>query len=1286
MNLKSLKHINNFYLVIFAISVTGFLLRLLGLNWDQGNLFHPDERQLLMISQKLSINNLDPNWYNYGTLPLYILELLSFGIDDLKTLRFPGRILSSLFDSISIFLIGELGKRFHSKLTGIISSIFYSTSVLALQLSHFFTVDTFLNTSIILIFLLCSNLIQKYNTKNLIYLSIALGVGFAIKISIFIIAVPVLITLIFSTKFKLNLSNFKVQNFLRLLVSIIIVGLISIVSFGLFNPYSIINLQEFINSSKIQSEMARGIIDFPYTRQYVNTTPYIYHISQLIKVSLGPFLGIFSIFSFTFILLKIKKTSNPLWFILLSWMISYFAFYGIVHTKFIRYLFPLIPIILIFNSYALVTLYKDYLYRFRKITLILFSIFIFASLHYFMSFILIFNSDHNANIAAKFVDDYFIENSILVKEHWDESLPFKSSFIIQEIPLYDSDTTTKIRNISSILSNSDGIFISSKRLIGTIPRLYERYPLTTNYYKKLLNGDLGFELVKQQSKNLNFLGIHYYSDPFNRVKNLNFENNNNLNFRINLGWTDESFTVYDHPEILIFKNSKNLTSQEIFDEIMIIDYENNLNSVNYDYDQNNLYKGKFQDNSILAIIIWLLTINVISLIFFPIIWKISLIINFKFNGHLKIISILFSAYLCWILVSLNLFEFTQINTYLILIIPLIISLYIFITNKKQLITYLGGNYKNIVKFNRIFLISFLIFVFLRSLNPDLWHPYRGGEKPMELSYLSAILNSSNLPPLDPWFSGSAMNYYYFGLFIFGYLINLTQISTFIGFNLAVCTVFALSTTSLFAFSETIFNKKKSFSFLMIFMVLIMSNMQPMMQVINKISNLNFSELFNIDYWQPSRVFPTESIGYEISEFPFFSFLFADLHPHMISIPIYIFFLTLLVSIFTQEIRKLNSVNFIVTSGITISFFAGILWVTNTWTVPVIFFLINILGLLFFQKRYNFYLFKSLAYSSFILIFSYLLFLPFHNSFSSPVSGFEISEFKTNLNEFIEIYFVFIISIFIYFLAFMNREFTKRVLKDKNTNIFFSIFITSILIIIFVENFRVENDIGRMNTFFKFHLQSWILISISSCFFIYQLYKYYIYKNRKILIYPIIGIIIFTGIIYPIFGTLNRIDDRFISTKITLDGSKFLEKSTYNGPNGDINLSSDYDAIMWIKNNIIKVPIIIEGNGPLYSWSSRFSIYTGLPSVIGWDWHQIQQRGYDRSLINIRINDVDEFYSTEKIQRKIEIIDKYNIDLVVIGNLERNKYPSSGINKIEMQDNLFEEIYKNDQTTILKIIK
>ena len=217
MILKSNKHINNFYLIIFIISVTGFLLRLLGINWDQGNLFHPDERQLLILSQEMTFRNLDPGWYNYGTLPLYILEFFSFGIEDMKNLRFPGRIMSSLLDSITIFIVGELGKRFHSKLCGIISSILYSTCVIALQLSHFFTVDTFLNTSIVLIFFLCSNLIKNNNAKNSAYLAIAIGVGFAIKISIFMIAFPVLASLVISSKLRINYKNFKIYNLKKFL-------------------------------------------------------------------------------------------------------------------------------------------------------------------------------------------------------------------------------------------------------------------------------------------------------------------------------------------------------------------------------------------------------------------------------------------------------------------------------------------------------------------------------------------------------------------------------------------------------------------------------------------------------------------------------------------------------------------------------------------------------------------------------------------------------------------------------------------------------------------------------------------------------------------------------------------------------------------------------------------------------------------------------------------------------------------------------------------------------------
>ncbi len=129
--------------------------------------------------------------------------------------------------------------------------------------------------------------------------------------------------------------------------------------------------------------MARGLIDFPYTRQYENTAPYIYHISQLIKVSLGPFLGIFSVFSAAYILLKYKKTSDPLWHLFIIWIVSYFAFYGIIHTKFIRYLFPIIPILLIFNSYTLLSLYENYMYKFKKLALSILTIFLVGTAHYF---------------------------------------------------------------------------------------------------------------------------------------------------------------------------------------------------------------------------------------------------------------------------------------------------------------------------------------------------------------------------------------------------------------------------------------------------------------------------------------------------------------------------------------------------------------------------------------------------------------------------------------------------------------------------------------------------------------------------------------------------------------------------------------------------------------------------------------------------------------------------------------------------------------------------------------
>ena len=85
--------------------------------------------------------------------------------------------------------------------------------------------------------------------------------------------------------------------------------------------------------------------------------------------------------------------------------------------------------------------------------------------------------------------------------------------------------------------------------------------------------------------------------------------------------------------------------------------------------------------------------------------------------------------------------------------------------RDELAAYIRENGRRLLWIEVITLLAFIFFLIVRLTNPDLWHPYMGGEKPMDFAYFNGVIRSTVFPPIDPWHAGGYINYYYFGYVI-----------------------------------------------------------------------------------------------------------------------------------------------------------------------------------------------------------------------------------------------------------------------------------------------------------------------------------------------------------------------------------------------------------------------------------------------------------------------------------------------------------------------------------------
>jgi hypothetical protein len=596
-------------LILIVIVVAAFLMRVYNVSWDNGYLFHPDERQILLVADDLSFpwppdaslltpdSPWNPGFFAYGSLPLYLLRLLAdlagrFDIDyaTLESTYVVGRALSAIFDVGTVYLVYRLGRKLYGEWTGLLAATFSCLAVLHIQLAHFYAVDTLLAFFVTLTVALAVNVVNRPALRLAWPLGLAWGMALATKVS----AAPLLIPIAIAWATGVSAAprdahprtRARARAWWRAVLGIGMTGLVALATFVVCEPYALIDVVSFAIDVIHESYMARGVADIPYTRQFIDTLPYVYPIWQIIVWSLGIPLGLTGFLAIPGVVAQtVASVVGRRWqrlgelSIPLVWVALYFGIVGSFHAKFLRYMLPILPFLCLWAAWALTALVslgkRTGRSGLRAVTIAALVLVLSATGLYAAAFLHIYTEEHTWIQATAWLCGNLPQPSRIMVEHWDDPLPLLQgtgalrcyrSHDISQFAAYDRDDTAKLEDLLEALVYNEYIILSSNRLYNTIPRLPERYPLTSRYYELLLGERLGFELVYFAAEYPQLFGVKLVDDTFANPqlpKPRLLAEAEAAQCRLNLGRADESYSVYDHPMPLVFAKTRSLDRSEL---------------------------------------------------------------------------------------------------------------------------------------------------------------------------------------------------------------------------------------------------------------------------------------------------------------------------------------------------------------------------------------------------------------------------------------------------------------------------------------------------------------------------------------------------------------------------------------------------------------------------------------------------------------------------------------------------------------------------------------------------
>lgn len=793
-------------------------------------------------------------------------------------------------------------------------------------------------------------------------------------------------------------------------------------------------------------------------------------------------------------------------------------------------------------------------------------------------------------------------------------------------------------------------------------------------------------------------------------------------------------------------------------------------------------------------IIWYLIVFAAGWTAFPILYRLLPVLPDRGFSFARIFGLLVWGYIFWISGRLG---FTENNLGGILFCAVILVGTALWSLRDgllpEIIVWIKENLKLVVIVELLFITAFSTWTVIRALNPDIL----GTEKPMELAFINAILQSDTFPPHDPWLSGYAISYYYFGYILVAMLAKLGGTLGSVAFNLSVSLIFGLSALGAYGLVYNLLRLKKDpqvsnpelKALLGPLFTLVLSNWEGALHFFHSrgwwwrtgidgqvagfwrwldIQDLTSDPASNTFghwwWWRASRVikdYDFSGFGFPagkevISEFPFFSYLLGDLHPHVLSMPFVFLVLGIGLALFLGAGENRPQCHTIFNLNISPQFLfltalvSGSMVFLNTWNFPI--YVGVIAGLYALRNRFSaprpsFWktILDLILYGVAVGLVGAVLYLPFFIGFDSQAGGVIPNLlYITRGNQFwvmfgpllvpILIYLLFriwskdtdvnwrfgltaalglIIGLFIFlhlmilllsllpinlgalsigdsstlqiylgsiaaldlgdavFEGFLRRLsspgtwltvgtlslITLGFLFKGNDNpagkresdpsdAFVQVLIFSGILLVLIPEFVFLRDLFgyRINTIFKFYYQTWLMWSAAAAYGLVVIFQAKNTPLRWVLRITAVTAV-FLGLFYPVLSLPSKTNNFQRQDGLTLDGGAFF-RSYY---------PDDAAAADWLREQ--PYGVIAEAVGGSYSTEhARISTYSGFPTVLGWDFHEVQWRG-GSELVNPRKEDIRELYCTHNWQTAKTILDQYRVNYLVVGNVERSTYLS-----------------------------